>query len=1458
MVFSFINMANNDSTPNINTKIGNKFQFDLSKSLDGIEDGFDLPKISDVQQLPNYQSSLSSKIITAIDLENNEKAIDSIVNERTVVFNRKRMRRELKQQKDLRKSEMLEELALAYVMPQDEIDAIKLKIINDEESKLFRANEYNAIKNQKENYVEMRKIIDGLNDMPFYGAEIEKFEIQTIDKFKQYDDLIVSNIGHIEYFNNIKKEVKLRIAKHIKSLVDTKSNTNDSILLSLESIFKMREMYTVTTEVDDIEIFERYDLKTNIDIAHEMSESLFKRVASGDKTNNAINEFSPRFGAIKLLANLVQQQIISNTMLAILFSDKFITNNSITTHETMYVNNQSIFNADNPNTNNPDKYSLLYRTRTLGELLLEITNIEISEQAKVDRQQIYMTYDGFRPSMDEYYKWNGLQVFDIDLKDWKKMGGNIEVLKTKIHELMIDFHWYLWICKSASGNGLHIYTKVTPPHHVYTTASDNDYICKYWHQVNYATKVSNLHDILGRLSIINGNGIMFDNSVFENQYVDNVVNRITAGIRLAYDPHPLVNHNFVDLHVGMYLSQTLDGYQEQATIDRVLLRSTKIIQNINDNLVIESPIDSVFNKNDDVIDLSKFIHLGNDLTTLSPINGINYNTRYNVCNSLAAIFGKDGLPIAHKILDSTKHKNIGEINSFYSCAISNRKEPSKFGLEILKKAGIIRSIEPEVTEIVETGFKQEFSKQILKSIQNTKTEVTFNLTSREYISDYQDQLIHLITGERINIILSPPGSGKTEFIKQLARDGKRILLVLPYISVIKNKIENDPSITKDFDVFYGTKDIKDISYGRNAVTTFDKFSRSNFEKLSKMFDYIMLDESHLLFTSSYRIEATSNVIKKIKELYFISSNDPFAAKICLLTGTETGETSFFSQVANIIRIAKPQHDKNMEFLICGDMLDAITRLAAKAADLLNARYKLLIPTNKGEIYSEKIIGMIEYLLQRPVKYGYYKRSNTEQEICQLINNHNSLGDYDIVFCSNYLSVGVDINDKLHEDGALIKFASLYMGNFSGYEIEQFNARIRKAGIRSIYCVSTNTADGTTNELLLQEPNLLLKITDEDQLYFIDDKALASAKTEFIASYDPILHRIVTPGFSLLNGKILFNLEEYELMSFENKYSVCMEHPIKVARELSKYGYKINVSTEFEGLAVSEQAMLKKMGINAAKEEKVRKHNLLVGTYIDLVQQNTYSNEHGLEFNNVIEWIGKNSDLVIEDRELTRTNANNEIEPCFVQVIFDIFASPKSVIVRSREALEKMYSPAKYLIKRYATNKAMEIIYKYVDDNGILKQKLFTRSINLLKLIDSSEANELADPITRTLEKMYSFVDQFELSKEFKIGYETHQSIVDNWVNEYIDYLGIKINTKYGFDKIRDSITEMLADIATKTTSKGGIRFTYNKMPDADSTLVLNRRSIDGIIQNMFNLHENLIVNKNKSREKHIILATQMF
>lgn len=1750
--------------------------------------------------IPNI---MSNKILTAIDLDKNQKSIINIVEEKVINFNKKRIQKELKKHRELKRIETND---TEVQLTKDEINNIKLSVINDEETLKYRDYEYENLSSQKENYFEFRKTIDSLNDLDKFAIDVEKSGLQTVNNFQKYEDIVLLSIKNNSTFLSILKQKRKDIDDLInsKKLDENQINNNyfeNLMTETLDYLITMREMYNIDTDVDDFYLFDKFNLETNIDLSNKISENLFSKVANGKLSNNILNELLPKNSHIQG----VKSQVITNKLLAILFSNNFISNNVVTTLKTTYTNNLNL--------------EKVYRTRTLGELLLEITNEENSVKTKVERQQIYMTYDGIRPSKEHYYKWNGLQVFDIDLKFWiKKSNGDINRLKEFLHNLLSDFHWYLWICTSASGNGLHIYTKVTPPHHVYTRAEDNEYISQYWYNINYVTKQSVVYDCLARLHKIRDNGIDFTdffkerqnvvthefNDIHENKYVDNIVSRITAGIRLAYDLNPLINNNFVDLHVGFGLGQTLDGYEYHQTIQKTIFRESKIIDNINNNLVVESKDEFLEKKNkSSEIDLSKFVSLNLDIGEIKvlPKNNINYMTRYNVCNTLASLFGKDGLPIAHKILDSEKCDNVGEINSFYSCAISNTKEPSKIGLEILKKAGIIKHIEPELTEITETNYKTELKQQIEATLINAELNIDFKLLSNQYLSDIKESLNEIITGEKINIVLSPPGTGKclgkdtpvlmfdgstknvqdivvgdvlmgwdskprnvlstvtgseelykiipnkgesfvcnkshilsvmesgkwnskngslpnsydiqdinitnmlklsknnrkklfrvpldfdkkdvllnpyflglwlgdgrsngpeiavgdidknvtvpflqayanklncslsryedfrdghnissyrivkkidgnrnstiidlmnnynlinnkhipkdylmntrkirlmvfaglidsdgggndctydyvtklpqlaedikflcrslgyfvnhtiknidgknyqrllisgdfsdlpvrierkkfqrkinknalvtgfkiehigigdyygfeidgdkrfmlgdftvthnTEYIKTLAKQGKRVMLVLPYISVIRNKVETDETIMDSFDTFYGTTDIKDIAYGRNAVTTFDKFSRSNYEKISKMFDYIFIDESHLLFTSSYRIEATSNVIKKIKELFYISSNDPFASKIVLMTGTETGESYFFDKVSRITRITKPHLFKDMEFLICGDTLDSITRLASKGATLIADGYRLMIPTNKGEIYSEKIIGMIEYLLQRPIKYGYYKRSNIEQELCRMINEENTIGDYEIVFCSNYLSVGVDINDKLDKDNKEIKFASIYLGNFSGYEIEQFNARIRKTGIKSLYCITTNKSDGTTNDVLLQEPDLLLKITDDDQLFFIDDKSIAGAKTEFIASYDPVLHKITTPGFSLLNGKIQFNLEEYELVSFENKYSVCMEHPLKVTRELSKYGYDITVSTEFEGLSLNEQEVLKKMGIEAAKNEKIRKHHLLVGTYVDLINQNSHANEHGLEYTETINWILKNPNLIIEDRELTREHTLNGITeniPCYVYVIFDIFATPQQVIVRSREALEKMIRPAKYLINRYSKTKALDIIYQYVDDNGILKQKNFQRAINLLKIIDSSESNELAEPIVKSLEKMYLFVDKFEINKDYRIGYETYQSLLDTWTNEYIDTLGIKINTKYGFEKIRDGLVEMLQDLSVKQTSKNGIRFTYNKLPEQDSTNVLNRRSIDTLVSSMFNITENVVSNKRRIKEKHIVLKEQTF
>ena len=69
---------------------------------------------------------------------------------------------------------------------------------------------------------------------------------------------------------------------------------------------------------------------------------------------------------------------------------------------------------------------------------------------------------------------------------------------------------------------------------------------------------------------------------------------------------------------------------------------------------------------------------------------------------------------------------------------------------------------------------------------------------------------------------------------------------------------------------------------------------------------------------------------------------------------------------------------------------------------------------------------------------------------------------------------------------------------------------------------------------------------------------------------------------------------------------------------------------------------------------------------------------------------------------------------------------------------------------------------------------------------------------------------------------------------------------------------MLNDLSTRQTSKNGMRFNYNKLPQQDSALILNRKSIDSLVTNMFKITETIIESKNKIKDKHIILTKQEF
>ena len=450
--------------------------------------------------------------ITAEEIDNNKKQIIKNVEAEVVKYIRHRLSKETRELKAKMQIDNPE-----WILSKEEKDSIKERILNDDETKAYKEYQFELQKKKSENYFVVRETIQDLNELNEFSADIERIGLQSFENFKTFKELIQLNITLLDRFNKYKEIRKQNIQKYLDSYKNKKLlfKEDDITLCAI-----LTEQYKVTKDYDDIDLFDKFGMESNLDISNKLGDYYIHRYInkSEQKNSNIINNwFAEGSGVNSVLNKFVSKKLITNKLLGQLLltnsgtgRTSFISNNAITCYSSMYVTTKN------------NKYT--YVTRTLGELLFEITNPKNGLLDKSERQQIYSTYNGTRPTSDAYYSWNGLQVFDIDLKEWEQCSPQmIEILKKKIFEYLNDFHWFLWIAKSASGKGIHIYTKVTPPHHVYTDVTKNEYISKYWFNVNYAHKSSIIYDTLYRIHNDSKNTIRFKDSDFNDDSSDDSV-----------------------------------------------------------------------------------------------------------------------------------------------------------------------------------------------------------------------------------------------------------------------------------------------------------------------------------------------------------------------------------------------------------------------------------------------------------------------------------------------------------------------------------------------------------------------------------------------------------------------------------------------------------------------------------------------------------------------------------------------------------------------------------------------------------------------------------------------------------------------------------------------------------------------------------------------------------------------
>lgn len=750
---------------------------------------------------------------------------------------------------------------------------------------------------------------------------------------------------------------------------------------------------------------------------------------------------------------------------------------------------------------------------------------------KASRKVVFSVSSNNRPIGEKSFSmWNGIQIIDIDIKN-KKIANE---LKIKIFEDLNKYHWFLGVAKSASGKSLHVWTKITPIS--YTDENKKiEYLCNFRHKYSYLYIV--LTKYMKEIEYTKDD--IFD-------WMDMAMAKPQQGIFITSDSKALLSTNFIDLRLDANFETAFDTGLE--SIDWISHPDLKNIFaklewfNTENNQKKSVDITAVSDIND--VDPSKCIR-----------RHYKHAQRWQLANTLTSLYGYDkALQYMVAICDGTDYKELkGDVKT----ASIHDKPVSVWAIKQLNKYhGFNIKIEDDniYKEEQKSLTTNEEDEKIFKSptdVLNDKDDnlVKLHLNKDQYLSDLKDDILKNLN--HITLLEAGAGYGKTEMIKAFKA---KTLLILPFTSTIKAKVETS-SVTSDWLYYYGNKkpSLEDLLSNKSMSMTIDKFSRLNVMELDTAgFEYIVLDESHLIFTSSYR-DVMAPTIQRLANC---------KAKIIMMTGTPTGEMLFFPGIKHIKVEKDDYREKSFELNMCPTKVEQMIEMAHSMAKDIKDGKKILYPTNKGNLWYDQLTGLVQQYLDdmkfgRQINCFYYKKSNYGEESMDLINFDKSIGNNDIVFCTTYLSVGVDICDKF-------SFSVYFNEQWIPQDIEQFANRLRNNNLYLKMFLPKKDSVGMPINYYYTQP-LDLSLNQGDLLLARD---LIKTCNDMIernneeSKYNPFIQSLLSTNKYLKYDenqcKYFIDETTYKLSVFEDRYASYMKQLPMMIEGLQYYGYVTNV------------------------------------------------------------------------------------------------------------------------------------------------------------------------------------------------------------------------------------------------------------------------------------------------------------
>ena len=923
---------------------------------------------------------------------------------------------------------------------------------------------------------------------------------------------------------------------------------------------------------------------------------------------------------------------------------------------------------------------------TLKDLVNTAVNPEFKNTKKTNRRVIYSTSTEERPVGETAFAlWNGFQVIDLDIKD----ATLAKSLKKVIFDKLKNCNWFLGVCLSSSKMGLHVWTKISIPE------NDNDDIKKkkLLFFTNFRHKYSFVY-----LSLLSGVDKLGYSKSDILKWMDLSMFKPQQGAIIGYDPHPLISSHFFEDFIYVNFDSIDDiGCPE---LDWITYPDLKEVFKRFDTFA-----------EDDRNDIQVSV-IDKPLLEFDTHNKVHYkhNERWRLANTLVSLYGFEQ---GYRYLRMITSNNVKDKELQADCITANKyKKPvDPWAVDRLNNAHgfkIKLNIENDTFDESEIfSSMNKIENPVL--IKESKYYKEFRIKKNEYLGNIRYDILKECG--RLTLLEAGPGLGKTEMVKMLAKEGKKVMLVLPFTSVIKSKTEGD----KDWYFSYGNRAPK-LDIARGLSLTIDKFSHLNLMDIkANGFNYIFIDESHLMFMSEYR-PVMAKVVEMIRNTEI---------PIIMMSGTPSGELVFFPDAVHL----KVIKDETRQKVFKVNLVDSTKHLMfqmcrSMANDIANGK-RILFPTNNGTLYSKQIEAAVTYFLQHEhaifdiPKIKYYKKANVGEDFMDDVNFKKSIKDIQILLCSTYLSVGSDILDMYNFE---IYFADLFMPQ----ELDQWASRLRRVDLFINFYIAKHDAEGNSRDLHKFKP-LNFKLNDEElknvhSILRICNEMIERNPVEY--RYNSLVSSIIRDNkfieYNELDNKYYLNEIAYKVIYFERKYRDYVQQLPVIMKGMQAYGYEIQAKDlgEFHMEGMEDFADLKNM-VKLAYDEQL---NLNTDHIEELM------------------------DIITEDR----LNIYKEV----LRGKFDIKKgsewkedlSSNKMIVKNVEVFEKVVPIFISLSKQYEMDKIVDIFNHCRNNNGTFNFAAINRIRTLVNIVYNDKNERLDLPIKQFMTESYSFSDRGTVTK----------------------------------------------------------------------------------------------------------------